>query len=166
MTSAFQLVAVTRTHIFHGTALIAKRLQDVLNGPMSDYLELTAVSTMRLRNPGVVVSSAKEVAIIKDTLVAVFIVSDEHEAPRDRLNNHANREQSVVTITAASVEISGLVHLAGYFPSAKGILANGLTNFFPVTEASVCFAGVEDSANSTPVVLVNRTHLTSLAIPE
>lgn len=164
MDSPIWVVAITATHLFEGTIRVTQRLQDVVNDTSSDFVRLDDVSVVRLGEPDVTLYETAKMSIAKRALVAVLITTEQHEAPSQRVASHSMRSPQRVFITAAGLEIDGSVHLGSRYDDPTEALSLELRHFFAVTDARVLFPAVDEEPVHTPVVLVNRSLLTALAL--
>lgn len=145
-----------------------RRLQDVLNDKISDYLYLTDVRlypTAEMTEP---VATVPKAVVTKANIKFAMITNEGHEAPRKRVTAYVRKDAYEVYLTIPGLEVKGYVHLVSRIDPGMFLsrMAKDGVAFFPVTQSAVSAVGPEAEASHAPVTLVNRVHVDVLYISE
>lgn len=144
----------TSSHRFSATITIGnRRLVDVLNDRLTDYLQLHNVYVSRIHKPGEIVGTVKLASLLKRNLSFIVLASD--EGVLEPKYSTYGRSIEDVLITVPSFEVSGKLEIIGKF-DLKAILTIGTTTFMPILGGRTVNASHPDVTFSGPIVLVNK----------
>ena len=128
------------------------RLLDVLNDPMSEYLEVydarVTTGTGELGDP------LLQAAVAKSEISLAVILAEEHEAEERRRFTAIDKKRYLALLIADGLEIRGTAYLAGTAEPALA-LAGELDRFFPLTDATV-FSAATGERIEAPVAMPNK----------
>lgn len=164
MDAALPIVVVTPTHIYEGSIAVAKRLQEVLNDELTDFVHMDNVSVVRLSDPDVTIHEAAEMSVAKGSMTFVLINTEQHEDPKTRVSHLMPKTAQPVFLGAVGSELKGLLHLTRRYDSPTDAMSLELHKFFAITDGVLSFPAVDDEPVYSPVVLANRSMLTALSI--
>lgn len=137
------IVGVAEHWILGTLPLDGTRIQDRLNDPRSDFIELTSVEVHPCSGPKCL-ARQPQLVVPKSGILFVAAHLQHHEAPDGRLNHFANKNNFQVFATLSHYRISGAVHLPTFSADALHAMSHQLRRFFPVTEATINGHGVCD----------------------
>lgn len=153
---------VTETYIYQGNlATGGKRLQDILNNSLTDYLYLRNVEITTSIDGESTVQKLPNATILKQHVVLGLLRLDTHEAPVKRQNYRVRRDFCEAAVVIHNWRINGSLHLPRASSQASAILSRDLKNFFALTDAVIINGADNDRAIDTSVVMVNK-HALSL----
>lgn len=153
---------VTETYIYQGNlATGGKRLQDILNDSLTDYLNLRNVQITTSIDGESTVQELPNAAILKQHVVLGLLRLDSHEAPMKRQNYRVRRDFCEAAVVIHNWRINGSLHLPRVSSHASAILSRDLKNFFALTDATIINGADGDRTINTSVVMVNK-HALSL----
>jgi hypothetical protein len=137
------------------------RLQDVLNDPLSGFLELSDVA-VRQRPDGEPVARPPHVVLPKSGIE--FVIDDELECetPEKRWNHYRSKESFEAFAVVGGKTIRGNLHLLRPTLDPRNTLANELHSFFPLTDAWISH-GQFDSRRF-PLVFVHKTSVSAFHV--
>jgi hypothetical protein len=143
------------------------RLLDLLNDPMTHYLQINDLRIYRYNNSSEGVATFSEGFVRKDDLHLVIITSEKHEAPIQRLFNYVRKAPYHVFLTVPGHEVRGTMHIVQQ-PDVNPItiLTSQPGAFAPVTGATVSRAWTGEEILSCPVVMVNKNSLSLFCLSE
>lgn len=152
----------TETYVYFGyLATGGKRLQDILNDSLTDYLTLRKVQIATSVDGNTILQELPSATIIKQQVVLGLLRQDAHEAPIKRQNYRVRRDFCEASVVIHNLRIHGALHLPRASSQASAILSRDLKNFFALTDATI-IDGPDDSRSiDTAVVMVNK-HALSL----
>ncbi len=157
------LVTKAYTYVGHLTTG-GRRLQDILNDTLTDFLNLRKVEIATTLDGNTVVQKLPEATIAKTEVVLGLLRQDTHEAPIKRQNYRVQRDFCEAVMVIHHLRIQGAVHLSRATKQSAAILTRDLKSFFAVTDATVSAnSGTDDSINAS-VVLVNKQAVSLLSI--
>jgi hypothetical protein len=146
----------TGSHRFSASVAVGnRRLSDVLNDRLSDYLQLRDIYVSRIHQPGEIVGTYRLASVVKRDITFVVLPTEQDGLSQEHKYNPFSRSMEDVFITLPSVEISGKLELLGKF-DLKAILAVGTTTFMPLLNATAVNATYPDVRFAGPVTLVNK----------
>jgi hypothetical protein len=150
---------VTEHYTYMGLmATNGKRLQDILNDSLTDYLNLRKVEIATSVSGDPVVQELPVATIVKENVLLGLLRQDTHEAPMKRQNYRVRRDFCEAAITIKSLRIQGAIHLPRASSQASAILSRDLKNFFAVTDATITYDPNGEEL-TPPVVMVNKKQL-------
>jgi hypothetical protein len=151
---------VTEQFIFLGNlATGGRRLQDILNDALTDYLSLRNVQISTTMEGDSVVQELTHATIVKESLLLGLLRQDAHEAPIKRQNYRVRRDFCEASIVIKTLCIHGAIHLPRASSQASAILSRDLKNFFAVTDATIMYGTGAEKVMTTSVVMVNKKML-------
>lgn len=164
--SSVPVVFYTNAHRIAGTVTLRERLSEALNDPLTDYLEVAEATISSLRAPESTEVQWPTATIPKKTLLVATLDLSEHESMATRIDKGQRKKVgSEVGAIVDSVEIYGTAHLI-FQGSPMRVLANQLSVFFPVTDATIILSQrTESNRIETHLALVNRDKIEAFTIP-
>lgn len=148
---------VTNTYSFLGQLDSGgKRLQDILNDSLTDYLSLRKVQVATTIDGNTIVQELPNATIVKQNVMLGLVRQDAHEAPIKRQNYRVRRNFCEAAVVINEVRIEGAIHLPRPSLQAEAILARDLKNFFAVTDAMITHGANNERTIDTSVVMVNK----------
>jgi len=136
-----------------------RRLQDILNDSLTDYLSLSKAQISTTLDGNNVVQELPHATIIKESLLLGLLRQDRHEAPIRRHNYRVQRDFCEASIVLKTLRVHGAIHLPKASTQASAILSRDLKGFFAVTDATIVNGNNEQQGVMTSVVLVNKKML-------
>lgn len=133
-----------------------KRLQDILNDSLTDYLSLRKVQVATTVDGHCVVQEIPNATIIKQNVLLGLLRLDSHEAPIKRQNYRVRRDFCEASIVIKEIRINGAIHLPRASSHAAAILSRDLKNFFAVTDATIAHGPSNERVLNTEVVMINK----------
>jgi len=162
--SEIPVALATKSYIYLGYLPTGgRRLQDILNDTLTDFLNLRKVQIATTLDGKTIVQELPEATIAKAEVVLGLLRQDTHEAPIKRQNYRVQRDFCEAVIVLHHLRIQGAVHLSRATKQTAAILTRDLKSFFAVTDATVSANTGDDSINAT-VVLVNKQAVSLLSI--
>ena len=147
----------TNTHRFSASVAVAgRRLADVLNDRLTDFLEVRNVYISRLDKPGEILGVYKQAALIKKQITFMVIAAEADALSQEYKYNPLTRSMEDIFLSVPSFEISGKLEIVGKF-DLKAILAIGTTTFIPLFQGSAIHTSYASVNFGGPVILVNKT---------
>ena len=138
-----------------------RRLQDILNDALTDYLSLRDVKVATTVDGRTIVQELPTATIVKNNVLLGLLRQETHEAPIKRQNYRVRRDFCEAAIVINEIRIHGAIHLPRSSSHAAAILARDLKSFFAVTDATIAHGPGDESSTTAEVVLVNQ-HALSL----
>lgn len=158
MAQGVSVVMISHQHWLRGIVETeGRRLLDLLDDKMTDYVPLSNVRICRSTDPDVGIAKLPETLIYKATVSLAVITGEEHEAPDRRLHAFVQKKRYPVFLTVPNYEMKGTMHLA-YGPDPMAVLTRDTGDFFPITQAVVSLSSNKTSFKAE-TVLVNKAHL-------
>ena len=136
-----------------------KRLQDILNEALTDYLSLRKVQVATTIDGSTLVQEVPTATIVKSKVLLGLLRQESHEAPVKRQNYRVRRDFCEASIVIKAIRIHGAVHLPRASSQAAAILSRDLKSFFAVTDATIAHGPSDEQILETEVVLVNKQAL-------
>lgn len=146
----------TSTHRFSASVpLSGRRLADILNDRLTDFLEVSNVYVSRINRPGEIVGTYKLASLIKRHITFVVLPTEADGLSKEHKYNAFSKSTEDVFITLPSFEVNGRLEIIGKF-NLKAILAIGTTRFMPVFQGTAVNAVYPNVNFSGPVLLANK----------
>lgn len=146
----------TRSHRFSAQINIGnRRLADVLNDRMTDFLPVQNVYVSRINVPGEIVGRYDKAALEKHHITFVVLPTESDGLSKEHNYNAFSKSTQNIFIALPSFEITGQLNIIGKF-DLKAILAIGTTRFMPIFQGNAENAFFPDVEFSGPVILVNK----------
>lgn len=136
-----------------------KRLQDILNDALTDYLTLRKVQVATTVDGHRIVQELPSAIVVKQNVLLGLLRQESHEAPIKRQNYRIRRDFCEANIVIKEVRIHGSIHLLRASSQAAAILSRDLKNFFAVTDATISHGPTDERVLNTEVVMVNKNAL-------
>lgn len=133
-----------------------KRLQDILNDSLTDYLNLRNVQVATTVDGSTIVQELPRATIVKQNVLLGLIRQVKHEAPVKRQNYRIRRDFCEASIVIQDIRIHGAIHLPRASSHTSAILSRDLKSFFAVTDATIAHGPTEEDVSETEVVLINK----------
>ncbi len=151
---------LTKSYCFFGKLTTGgRRLQDILNDSLTDYLHLRAVQVGTTLNNASAVEAIDSCVIAKQNVLLALLQVDSHEAPLKRQNYRVRRDFCEAFMVLGAARVRGAIHLPRLSNNPTAILSRDLKNFFAVTDASISLSMAAEAPLETSVVLVNKSEL-------
>ncbi len=132
-----------------------RRLADVLNDRMSDYLAVENVYVSRINNPGDIVGRFDKASLLKRHITFVVLPSEADGLSKEHKYNAFSKSTENIFLALPSFEVNGRLEIIGKF-DLKAILTIGTTRFMPVFRGEAVNAFFPDVKFGGPVILVNK----------
>lgn len=146
----------TNTHRFSANVVVGnRRLADVLNDRMTDFLEVKDIYVSRLHRSGEILGVHKLAALTKKHITFIVIATEADALSQEYKYNPSTRSSEDVFLSVPPFEITGKLEIIGKF-DLKAILAIGTTTFIPIFQGTAVNANHPDVSFSGPVILVNK----------
>lgn len=146
----------TSSHRFSAQVNIGnRRLADVLNDRMTDYLTVENVYVSRINAPGDIVGRYEKASLLKQHITFVVLPTETDGLSKEHKYNAFSKSTEKVFITLPSFEINGSLEIIGKF-DLKAILAVGTTKFMPIFRGEAVNAFFPEVQFGGPVLLVNK----------
>jgi len=147
----------TNSHRFSASVSIGnRRLSDVLNDRMTDFLQVHDIYVSRIHQPGAIVGTYKLASLVKRNITFIVLPSESDGLGQEQKYNPFSRSVEDVFITVPAVEISGKLEILGKF-DLKAILAVGTTTFMPLMRGQAVNAIHPEVQFAGPIILVNKS---------
>jgi len=146
----------TSSHRFSASIpLYNRRLADILNDRLTDFLQVRNVYVSRINRPGEIVGTFKLATLLKTHINFVVLPTEADGLSKEHKYNAFSKSTEDVFITLPSFEIRGRLEIIGKF-DLKAILTVGTTKFMPIFQGQVVNSFYPQVTFSGPVVLVNK----------
>lgn len=146
----------TGSHRFSAQVNIGKRrLADVLNDRMTEFLTVENVYVSRINSPGDIVGRYTKASLLKRHITFVVLPTETDGLSKEHKYNAFSKSTEKVFITLPSFEINGNLEIIGKF-DLKAILAVGTTRFMPIFQGNAINSFFPDVQFGGPVILVNK----------
>ena len=161
--SLASVVFYTEAHRITGNVFLRERLNEALNDPLTDYLELNDVRISKLVDPTRAEVQWPATVIPKNQIMIATLDSHQHESQSTRVDKVTRKEGQQLGCIVGTIEIYGTGHVQ-FASSAREVLMNQLPSFFPVTDATLLFPAASDSRLDTNLALANRAAVRAFAL--
>lgn len=141
-----------------------KRLLDVLNDPLADWLHVYDAHLARRESKGASLAAANELVIRKSRLVLALLDGRKHESPDVRRFAFVEKTLRSALVIASGYDIRGRLHLKGK-PDPIMVLEE-MGAFMPLTEAVVSHAGIRGEKLDSAVAMINKSAISVLHVGE
>lgn len=149
----------TSSHRFSASIPIYnRRLADILNDRLTDFLQVHNVYVSRINKPGEIVGTYKLASLIKNHINFVLLPTEADGLSKEHKYNAFSKSNEDVFITLPSFEINGRLEIIGKF-DLKAILAIGTTKFMPIFQGTAVNSSNTQVSFGGPVLLVNKAAL-------
>ncbi len=166
ISGAASVVLITREHLIAATVTTAgKRVLDVLNDSLTDYLQVFDVQVFRDMEMQQPIATFPSVWVQKSALSMIILPEERHEAPERRLYNFVQKTPRHVFVIVPGYEVEGSLHLARS-ARAETTLTHDLGDFFPITQAKVVQVGSLLEATEVPVVIIHKPMMLLFSLDE
>ena len=146
----------TSSHRFSAQINIGnRRLADVLNDRMTDFLSVQNVYVSRINAPGEIVGQYKKASLKKEHITFVVLPSESDGLSKEDNYNAFSKSSQNVFMALPSFEVTGQLNIIGKF-DLKAILAIGTTRFMPIFRGNAENAFFPNVKFSGPVIVVNK----------
>lgn len=150
------VVLITERHRYTCAILAAgRRLLDILNDRLTDYLWLEEVRVAWGDDPDQFIATVPRACLRKQALRAAVITSEVHEAPQSRLISYVPKIRRPVFLTLPALEVRGTLHLSAW-AEPLDTLDPEKGEFFPVTGATLSWGGAGGGSLAAPVALIRK----------
>jgi hypothetical protein len=156
-------VAVSGHWLVGALRLAGTRIQEVLNDPSSDFLQLYEVEVHPPARIECLASLAK-VTVPKSKIEFIGTPSRQHEAPEKSRNNHVPKVAFKAFAIVSDYYVRGELHLASDPRDYRYILVHELSTFFALTGASVGRGGSKHF--SVPLLFANKSYVSCFDVGE
>jgi hypothetical protein len=140
-----------------GVLVYKRRLIDVLNDRLTDYLDLVDVYISRINNPGDIVATYPRGSLIKKELVFILLSDETEGASKER--HFGTRDHVPIFMTVPSFEIHGQFQWGSSDLDVRKLLAAEAQIFLPVLEAKAANSLLPQVTFQGPVALVNKAKI-------
>lgn len=141
-----------------------RRLLDVLNDSMADWLEVHDAHIARRTNKAQAVASAGELTIRKSDVKLAVLGGGKHESPETRRFAYVDKRQFSALAIVGSYEVRGRLHLKVKREPVR-LLAE-LGAFIPLTDATISHAGPVDEKLDAEVAILSKAAISALHVGE
>ncbi|HUY92026.1 MAG TPA: hypothetical protein VMV10_25015 [Pirellulales bacterium] len=131
-----------------------QRLLEVLNDHLTDWLHVYDVHLARREAKTSSVEALNEVAIRKSELKLALLGGGKHESPEKRRFSFVDKRLHFAVALVGGYEVRGRLHLKGSSDVDRVLVE--MSNFVPLTEATVAHAGMAGEKLDASVVLINK----------
>jgi hypothetical protein len=138
------------------------RMADVMGDCKSDYLVVHDADIFRVNRHDCCVRDMAQTVLPK-RVVSVVVLSDQHEAPRRRMDYFCEKEEREVFVAVDGYDIKGKFQMHHDYDSTMVMLMN-LTSVVALTEAQITSQSGESM--DAPVALINRAAILSLSLQQ
>ncbi len=138
-----------------------QRLSDVLNQTLSSYVDCYDATLSR---DGRLVRQLDHISLRKPEILLASIVGDRHEAAEKTIGSRRKLRRFHAVAAVDRWLVSGCLHLTSQKTVQEFLRAN--RDFFPISEASVVDARVQESPESMRVAIVNHARVSFMKITE
>ncbi len=146
----------TSSHRFSAQISVGnRRLADVLNDRMTDFLQVQSVYVSRINTPGEIIGRYDKAALEKRHITFVVLPTETDGLSKEHKYNAFSKSTENIFITLPSFEICGRLEIIGKF-DLKAILTIGTTRFMPIFQGTAENSFFPNVQFSGPVILVNK----------
>jgi hypothetical protein len=139
-----------------------KRLLEVLNDPMTDWLYVYDAHLARRATMAESIESLHQIAIRKSDLKLALLGGNKHESPEVRRFAFVDKKMYLAVALVAGYEVRGRMHVKGS-PELDRVLAE-MGAFVPLTDAAISCCGMTGEKLEASVVLVNKSAISALHV--
>jgi len=140
-----------------------RRLADILNDRMTDFLTVENIYVSRINEPGNIIGTLKSASLLKSQITFIVVPTEEDGLSKEHKYNAFSKSVENIFITLPSFEITGKLEIIGKF-DLKAILAIGTTKFMPVFNGDAKNSFYPDVQFSAPVLIVNKASVALFSI--
>ncbi len=156
----------TSSHRFSASIVLQnRRLTDILNDRLTDFLHIKDVYVSRINNPGEILGTYKTATLLKPHITFVALPTEADGLSKEHKYNAFSKSTEEIFITLPSFEISGRLEIIGKL-DLKAILTIGTTKFMPIFQGNAVNALYPSVAFSGPVLLVNKVAVELFSVIE
>ena len=155
-TGSYRLSATVQTY--------KRRLVDILEDRLTNYLDLSDVYVSRINNPGDIIATYQTGSLVKREINFVLLPNETDSIPQDRLYTSNRMKRSIFT-TIPSFEVNGQFLWLGEV-DIKKILATETNKFLTVLNATATNSLFPKVSFQGPAILVNKTKVEILCITD
>ena len=149
------VAAMTAYYIFRGRVVTGnKRLSDVLNDRLTDYVDIEDVRIYNLKNPQKPLDTPKTLYLRKREIEVIAILEEHIADPSGRLYSYVERVKKPAIMYIHTYRVHGMMSLRSKRES-KGPLIREGDIFIPMNQAEIMSATNPHIRIKTPVALVN-----------
>ncbi|MBN1934828.1 MAG: hypothetical protein JW934_09195 [Anaerolineae bacterium] len=134
----------------------AKTVGDLLNDPLSSYIELNDVYIGRANNPGEIIASYRYSQLLKDNLLFVIVSEEESFSKRGRSVSYFGKQKFRAFLALSTYEIEGDFVVTGRSADFEAYLAKGIDAFIPIESGIARLSNHPDITFGGEAFLVNR----------
>lgn len=163
MSSLVPVVFYTQAHRIKGRVLLRERLNEALNDPLTDFLELHDVLISKLVDPDQNEVEWPTTVVPKNEVVVATLDSAHHESESTRVDKVTRKQGQQIGCIVGQIELYGTGYVT-FQSAAREVLRNQLPNFFPVTDATLLFPAASDSRLDTQLALANRNEVKAFSL--
>lgn len=141
-----------------------KRLLEVLNDPLTDWLRIYDAHLARREAKAKSIEALDEVIIRKSELKLALLGGGKHESPEARRFAFVDKKLHFAVALVAGYEVRGRLHIKGHADIDRVLGEMG--NFVPLTEATVSHAPMTGERLDASVALMNKAAISILHVGE
>ncbi|WP_182869735.1 hypothetical protein [Stieleria mannarensis] len=138
-----------------------RRISDVMNQSISDYMECRNASLYR---HGRLIDQMAKVNVRKPEIMIAGIAGDTHEAAAKRIGSRRALQLFHTVVAIDRWIVKGRLHMTTHKSVKEFLHAN--RDFFPIADASVVDAETPDTPQHMNVAIVNRQRVSFMEITE
>lgn len=154
----------TSSHRFSAQISLGhRRLADVLNDRMTDFLTVENVYVSRINEPGNIIGTLNNASLLKSQITFIVVPTEEDGLSKEHKYNAFSKSVENVFVTLPSFEITGKLEIIGKF-DLKAILAIGTTKFMPIFNGNAKNTFYPDVQFTAPVIIVNKTSVALFSV--
>ncbi len=157
------IAAVSDYWIIGSLSLPNTRIQEVLNDPRSEFLQLQDVE-VHVRESSGRVAELDQTIIPKRKLQYLVADCAEHETPERRWTHHKPKDVFRAFALVGDDCLSGNLHFSSRPTDSLHAWLNQLSHFVVLTEASLCMHGRGVNSMQLPLVFFNKEHVSCFEV--
>lgn len=138
-----------------------RRMSDVMNETMTDYLECTNASFYR---GGKLIDRIANVKVRKPEIMIAGIVGNQHEAREKRIGSRRALQLFYAVVAIDRWIVKGRLHMTTHKSVKEFLRAN--RDFFPIADPEVIDGESPENPHQMNVALVNRARVSFMDISE
>lgn len=162
-TQTLPVILLAEEHLIIGEVETrGRRLLDVLNEQMGDWLLVRNAHVTRCTDKAKAVATAPELTVRKADVRLAVLGGGKHESPERRRFAYVDKQQFSALAIVGGYEVRGRLHLK-VKRDALHLLVE-LSDFIPLTEAIVSHAGPVEEKLDAEVVIVNKSAVSAFSI--
>ena len=157
------VILVTANYDLHGDMLVRRgRALDVFNDHSTCFLDVKNVSFYQ-RMATEPVLELDSTLLVKDSVQLAILITEDRSSESRMFFATLEKRSVPGVISLANVIVKGQVHVKSA-TDETGFLSLEAAGFFPVTDATVLGHSPANAARKSPVVVVNKAAVSSLAL--